>query len=75
MTLPDFISHVNNNGLADAFSAPLEDVYNNVYLVEKSIPPDPSTYLTGGGYRSRLIFLPEGSRVLIRLPHLTDTTH
>ena len=45
VTFRQFVQHVEDTGLQDAFSRPLTDVYADVYAVPKLERPDVSTYL------------------------------
>ncbi|ROQ30597.1 RHS repeat-associated core domain-containing protein [Gallaecimonas pentaromativorans] len=64
VTKEQFIEHVENNNLSNAFNKPVEDIYNEVYLSEKNSRPEPSTYLNPDFAEShKSMFLPESARV------------
>ncbi|MGN6528845.1 MAG: hypothetical protein ACTHL8_20825, partial [Burkholderiaceae bacterium] len=46
VTFSQFQEHVQATGLQDAFTKPLDQVYDEVYAVPKAARPDPSTYLS-----------------------------
>lgn len=45
ISFQQFVQHVDDTGLRDAFSRPLANVYNEVYAVPKATRPEVSTYL------------------------------
>lgn len=64
VTYDQFVQHVNDTGLNNAFSKPLSDVYTDVYAVPKDLRPPPSSYLTDEFMASHTAqFLPGAARV------------
>lgn len=46
VSFAQFVRHVDDSGIRDAFALPLEDVYSNLYAVPKDLRPMPESYLT-----------------------------
>ncbi|CAB3767323.1 hypothetical protein B7G54_29730 [Burkholderia puraquae] len=64
VTYKQFVQHVHDTGLTEAFSRPLADVYADVYAVPKALRPEPSNYLTEEFMKAHTEkFLPGAARV------------